>query len=76
MKKIRLNRIEGASTYLRALGHRNIQITLLYKQIINFESDEFHLATANNIQETQRLVEAGFEYVCDFNEIKQFRKRK
>jgi hypothetical protein len=76
MKKIRLSRIAGASTYLRALGHRNIQNTLLYKQLIDFESDEFHSATANNIQEAQKLVEAGFEYVCDFNEIKLFRKRK
>ena len=60
---------------MRILGHRNIQSTLLYTQLINFESDEFHSATAKTIQEAQKLVEAGFEYICDFNEVKLFRKR-
>jgi integrase len=61
---------------MKMLGHRNIQNTLLYTQLINFESDEFHSATATTVQDTQKLVEAGFEYVCDFNEVKVFRKRK
>jgi integrase len=61
---------------MKMLGHRNIQNTLLYTQLINFESDEFHSATATTVQDAQKLVEAGFEYVCDFNEVKVFRKRK
>jgi integrase len=61
---------------MKLLGHRNIQNTLLYMQLINFESDEFHSATAKTIQDAQKLVEAGFEYVCDFGEAKLFRKRK
>ena len=43
---------------------------------INFESDEFHSTTAATVQDAQKLVEAGFEYVCDFNEVKLFKKRK
>jgi len=27
-------------------------------------------------KEAQKLIEAGFEYVCNFEEIKLFRKRK
>jgi hypothetical protein len=61
---------------MKVLGHRNIQNTMLYTQLINFESDEFHSATAAMVQEAQKLVEAGFEYVCEFGEVKIFRKRK
>jgi integrase len=61
---------------MKMLGHRNIQNTLLYTQLISFENDEFHSATAATVRDAQRLVEAGFEYVCDFNDTKLFRKRK
>jgi hypothetical protein len=61
---------------MKMLGHRNIQNTLLYTQLINFESDEYHSATAATVQDAQKLVEADFEYVCDFNNTKLFRKRK
>jgi hypothetical protein len=61
---------------MKMLGHKNIQNTLLYTQLVNFESDEFHSATAQTVQEAQKLVEAGFEYVCDFADVKLFRKRK
>ena len=61
---------------MKLLGHRNIQNTLLYTQLINFEGDEFHSATAKNVEEAQKLVEVGFEYVCEFNDTKLFRKRK
>jgi len=58
------------------LGHKSIQNTLLYTQLVNFENDEFHSATAKKVEEAQKLVEAGFEFVCNFEEIKLFRKRK
>lgn len=62
---------------MKLLGHKNIQNTLLYTQLINFdEDDNFHSATAKTIQEAQKLVEAGFEYVCAFDDVKLFRKRK
>jgi integrase len=60
---------------MQMLGHRNIQNTLLYTQLIDFHNDEYHSATAKTVLEAQKLVE-GFEYVCDFGEIKLFRKRK
>jgi len=57
-------------------GHRNVQSTLMYTQLVNFESDEYHSATAKTVEEAQKLVETGFEYVCDFEQAKLFRKRK
>jgi len=61
---------------MKMLGHRNIQSTLLYTQLVNFETDDYHSATAKSVEEAQKLVEAGFEYVCDFDETRLFRKRK
>jgi integrase len=61
---------------MKILGHKNIQNTLLYTQLITFKNDEFHSATAKTVEDAQKLVEAGFEYVCDFGDVKLFRKRK
>ncbi len=61
---------------MKMLGHRNIQNTLLYTQLISFQNDDFFSATAKTVQDAQKLIEAGFEYVCEFNETKIFKKRK
>ena len=61
---------------MKMLGHRNIQNTLLYTQLISFENDEYHSATSKTVQDAQKLIEAGFEYVCEFGEVKIFKRRK
>jgi len=61
---------------MKVLGHKNIQNTLIYTQLINFESDQFHSATARTIEEAQKLVESGFSFVCDVEGFKLFRKPK
>ena len=61
---------------MKMLGHRNIQNTLLYIQLVSFEKDHYHSATAKNVEEVQKLVESGFEYVCEVNDVKVFRKPK
>ena len=61
---------------MKMLGHRNIQNTLLYTQLISFENDDYHAATAKTVQDAQKLIEAGFEYVCEFSDVKIFRRRK
>jgi integrase/recombinase XerD len=61
---------------MKLLGHKDIKTTLMYTQLIQFESDEFHSATATTIKEAEQLVEAGFEYVCAYNDVMLFRKRK
>ena len=63
---------------MQLLGHKNIQNTLIYTHLVNFENDEFHTAVAANVEEARKLIEAGFEYVTgeygDGGKI--FRKRK
>jgi len=62
---------------MRLLGHKSINNTLIYTQLIEFEDEcQFHSAIAKTTEEAQKLVEAGFEYVCSHNETMLFRKRK
>jgi len=61
---------------MNLLGHRNIESTLVYTQLISFESDEFHSAVAKTVDEARKLLEDGFEYVCQKDDIMLFRKRK
>jgi hypothetical protein len=35
--------------------------------LIDFDAEEYTCRIAKNIREGQQLVEAGFEYVCDYN---------
>jgi integrase/ribosomal protein L37AE/L43A len=61
---------------MRLLGHKNINNTLLYTQLIDFRDDDFTARVAHSEQEVCQLIEAGFEYVCDYNGNKIFRKRR
>lgn len=61
---------------MKMLGHRSIQNTLIYTQLVNFESDENYSATATTVEEARKLVEAGFTFVCDMEWVKLFGKRK
>jgi site-specific recombinase XerC len=60
----------------RILGHRNIQNTVWYAENAQFESEEFHSSVAKTMDEATKLVETGFEFVCNFNGEMLFRKRK
>ena len=60
----------------QVLGHKNISSTLIYTQLVSFESDEWNSAVANTVNEARQLIEAGFEYVCEMEGVKLFRKRK
>jgi len=62
---------------MKLLGHKNIKNTLIYTQLVNFnEKDEFVCKVATTNEEIAQLIEAGFEYVCEHNGAKFFRKRK
>jgi hypothetical protein len=61
---------------MKLLSHKDIKTTLIYTQLIQFESDKFHSATAKTIEEVEQLVEAGFEYVCTYNDVLLIRKHK
>ena len=60
------------------LGHKKLENTDLHTQLINFESDEWHVAHARNLEEESKLIEAEFEYVrySDKDEVAIYRKRK
>jgi len=60
----------------RLLGHRSIQNTEIYTHLIEFESEDYHSATAKTVEEAKKLIESGFEYVTDMEGLKLFRKRK
>ena len=61
---------------MQMLGHKNIRNTLIYTHLIDWESDEFISKVGKTVKEAQDLVEAGFDYVCDVEGCKLFRKRK
>jgi len=58
------------------LGHKSINSTLLYTQLVNFKDEEFTARVAHSEKEACQFIEAGFEFVCEFNKNKLFRKRK
>ncbi|MGD8544566.1 MAG: site-specific integrase [Candidatus Bathyarchaeota archaeon] len=58
------------------LGHRSILSTMIYTQLVNFESDNYHVKAAKTIKEDKELIEAGFEYVTERDDVKIYRKRK
>jgi integrase len=64
----------------RLLGHKNIQNTAIYINLENSlfktKEDDFHVAVAKTLGEACKLLEVGFEYVCDMDDAKIFRKRK
>ena len=64
----------------RLLGHRNIQNTAIYITLENglfqTEDDQFHVAVAKTLDEACKLVEVGFEYICEMDDAKIFKKRK
>jgi len=61
---------------MHVLGHKDIKNTLRYTQLVNFKEDEYICKTAKTVQEASQLIEAGFEYVCEVEGYKLFRKRK
>jgi site-specific recombinase XerD len=59
------------------LGHKKIETTMFYTQLITFsDGEEYTCKVAKDIKEATELIEAGFQYVTDMDEMKLFRKRK
>lgn len=62
------------------LGHKNIENTLLYvnleSAIFQTENVSFHVKTATTPAEITKLLEVGFEYVCQKDGLAFLRKRK
>jgi len=62
------------------LGHKKIENTLLYIQLAEAifmdTCDEFTVRVASKPEEIKSLLEIGFEYVCEKDDLLFFRKRK
>jgi integrase len=58
------------------MGHKKIETTLIYTQLLNLNDDEWTCKGANNITDATALIEAGFEYVTEIDGTKLFKKRK
>ena len=47
------------------LGHKKIETTLLYTQLVHFDGDDgFCGATAKTVDEAAKLIEQCFDYIC------------
>ncbi|MCW4011324.1 MAG: hypothetical protein NWF05_12030 [Candidatus Bathyarchaeota archaeon] len=64
---------------MQVLGHKNIKNTLIYVQLAEElfkDQQEYISKIAKTEKDACQLIEAGFEYVCDFNGAKIFKKKK
>jgi integrase len=60
----------------KLLGHKKIENTMKYTQLIQFKDNQYEVATATNIEEAKPIIAAGFEYVTEKTGIMLFRKPK
>jgi integrase len=59
------------------LGHKNIQNTLIYTHLVEFEEkDNYIVKVASSLEEFTNLLENDFEYISDYENKKILRKRK
>jgi hypothetical protein len=58
------------------MGHRKIETTLIYTQLLNLNDNEWACKTAKTIEEAKALIESGFEYITEVDGVKLFKKRK
>jgi hypothetical protein len=59
-------------------GHRKLENIDFYAQLLNLESDEWNVAHATNLEEENKLIEAGFECIrySEKDQVAIYRKRK
>jgi integrase len=60
----------------QALGHKSLLNTQLYPHLIDFDSDEYTVQVAENLEEAKKLLEVGYDYITEMEGQKLFRKRK
>ena len=65
---------------MRLLGHNSLKTTLIYidleTALFREGNDDFTVKVASTLDEACKLLEAGFEYVCEMENMKLFKKRK
>ena len=62
------------------LGYKTLNMTLRYVQVekalFRQEVENFHVKATRDPEEIQGLLEVGFEFVCQKDDLMFFRKRK
>jgi hypothetical protein len=58
------------------MGHKKLDITLIYTQLLNLNEDEWTCKGATTVEQATQLVESGFQYVTEIEGVKLFKKRK
>jgi integrase len=62
---------------MQLLGHKKLERVMTYIQLLGAPNDEDFICKATkSLNEAKSLIESGFEYVCDLENYKLFRKRK
>ncbi len=56
--------------------NKDLRRTLGYTQLVTMDKDEYNVKVARTAKEAVKLIEQGFEYVCEMEDVKIFRKRK
>jgi len=71
-----LHRCNNLVVVQERLGHKSILSTMVYTHLVNFEGDEYDVATARTLEEFKGLLAAGFDHVDDMDGYKVCRRRK
>jgi len=60
------------------LGHRSLENTQIYTHLIEFKSEDYHIAHAKSLEEEDKLLQTGFEFVrySEKDQVAIYRKRK
>jgi len=58
------------------LGHKRLESTLIYTHLVDFKDEEYVVRVAKTVKEACQLLESGFEYVTEMDNLKLLRKRK
>ena len=61
---------------MNQMGHEKLTTTQLYMHLVNLDSDEWTCRAATTKEEAISLIEGGFQYVTDIDNVKLFKKRK
>ena len=60
----------------KLIGHKKIENTMKYTQLIQFKDSEYEVTSATTLEEAKTILATGFDYVTEKNGIVLFRKPK
>jgi len=60
----------------KLLGHKSILSTMKYTRLVQFEDDEFDVATATTVEEAKSLLKVGFKKADEYNGIHIYHRPK